>query len=64
MFRSLLRLAVWLLVSATPVIDIQAAEIPEYEWQPITMTAPWHPRQYHDVAMWDNLLWVNSATFI
>ncbi|MFM8290009.1 MAG: hypothetical protein ACKOGA_25240 [Planctomycetaceae bacterium] len=27
-------------------------------WQRHTAAAPWHPRQYHDVATWDNRLWV------
>jgi hypothetical protein len=27
-------------------------------WQQDTKAAPWHPRQYHDVAVWDNRLWV------
>ena len=27
-------------------------------WTQHTASAPWHPRQYHDVAVWDNKLWV------
>lgn len=27
-------------------------------WKQHTSAAPWHPRQYHDVAVWDNKLWV------
>ncbi len=27
-------------------------------WTEHTASAPWHPRQYHDVAVWDNKLWV------
>jgi N-acetylneuraminic acid mutarotase len=27
-------------------------------WTQHTAAAPWHPRQYHDVAVWDNQLWV------
>jgi N-acetylneuraminic acid mutarotase len=27
-------------------------------WEQHTEAAPWHPRQYHDVAVWDNRLWV------
>ena len=27
-------------------------------WTEHTPHAPWHPRQYHDVAVWDNKLWV------
>lgn len=27
-------------------------------WTQHTSQAPWHPRQYHDVAVWDNKLWV------
>jgi hypothetical protein len=27
-------------------------------WKRHTEAAPWHPRQYHDVAVWDNRLWV------
>lgn len=27
-------------------------------WTMHTAQAPWHPRQYHDVAVWDNKLWV------
>jgi hypothetical protein len=27
-------------------------------WTELTKAAPWHPRQYHDVAAWDNKLWV------
>lgn len=27
-------------------------------WKQHTEKAPWHPRQYHDVAVWDNQLWV------
>jgi len=27
-------------------------------WQRHTDAAPWHPRQYHDVAVWDDRLWV------
>jgi len=28
------------------------------DWKQHTANAPWHPRQYHDVAVWDNCLWV------
>ena len=28
------------------------------EWQKHTDAAPWAPRQYHDVAAWDDRLWV------
>lgn len=28
------------------------------DWTLHTAHAPWHPRQYHDVAVWDNRLWV------
>ncbi|MFM8290263.1 MAG: hypothetical protein ACKOC4_01010 [Planctomycetia bacterium] len=28
------------------------------EWRRHTAAAPWHPRQYHDVAAWDGRLWV------
>lgn len=27
-------------------------------WKQHTDKAPWHPRQYHDVAVWDGKLWV------
>ncbi len=27
-------------------------------WKQHTAAAPWFPRQYHDVAVWDNRLWV------
>ena len=27
-------------------------------WKLHTEAAPWHPRQYHDVAVWDDRLWV------
>ena len=27
-------------------------------WKRETAAAPWHPRQYHDVAVWDDRLWV------
>ena len=27
-------------------------------WTQHTSSAPWHPRQYHDVAAWDQQLWV------
>lgn len=27
-------------------------------WKLHTREAPWHPRQYHDVAVWDGKLWV------
>jgi len=27
-------------------------------WKLHTSAAPWHPRQYHDVAVWDGKLWV------
>lgn len=27
-------------------------------WQLHTASPPWHPRQYHDVAVWDHRLWV------
>lgn len=28
------------------------------QWTQHTAAAPWHPRQYHDVAAWDGKLWV------
>ena len=28
------------------------------KWTRHTTAAPWKPRQYHDVAVWDNRLWV------
>lgn len=28
------------------------------KWKQHTAAAPWHPRQYHDVAVWDGQLWV------
>ncbi|MEQ1824311.1 MAG: hypothetical protein ABL921_00100 [Pirellula sp.] len=28
------------------------------DWTLHTREAPWHPRQYHDVAVWENQLWV------
>lgn len=28
------------------------------QWKQHTAKAPWHPRQYHDVAVWDGKLWV------
>jgi hypothetical protein len=28
------------------------------DWTQHTAEAPWHPRQYHDVAAWENHLWV------
>jgi hypothetical protein len=28
------------------------------DWKVHTRNAPWHPRQYHDVAVWDGRLWV------
>ena len=28
------------------------------QWKQHTAKAPWHPRQYHDVAVWDGQLWV------
>ena len=39
-----------------------AAEIPEYEWPPITIKAPWHPRQYHDVAVCERSTLCDGAT--
>ena len=27
-------------------------------WKEVVSAAPWHPRQYHDVAVWDDRLWV------
>lgn len=27
-------------------------------WECVQPQAPWHPRQYHDVAVWDGKLWV------
>ncbi len=27
-------------------------------WEQHTQSAPWHPRQYHEVAAWDGMLWV------
>lgn len=27
-------------------------------WEQVLAAAPWHPRQYHDVAVWDGKLWV------
>ncbi|MBM3998828.1 MAG: hypothetical protein FJ297_04670 [Planctomycetes bacterium] len=27
-------------------------------WERHVETAPWHPREYHDVAVWDGRLWV------
>jgi hypothetical protein len=27
-------------------------------WEKVLDEAPWHPRQYHDVAVWDGKLWV------
>jgi hypothetical protein len=27
-------------------------------WERATEAAPWHPRQYHDVAVWDDRMWV------
>jgi len=28
------------------------------DWTQHTAEAPWHPRQYHDIAVWDDRLWV------
>ena len=28
------------------------------QWKLHNPSAPWHPRQYHDVAVWDDKLWV------
>jgi len=44
MFRRLPGMSLCLVVLAALVIDIQAAEIPAYEWQPITMTESWAAR--------------------
>ncbi len=30
-------------------------------WECHTEAAPWHPRQYHDVAVWDDRLWVTEG---
>jgi hypothetical protein len=30
-------------------------------WTEHTKTAPWHARQYHDVAVWDKKLWVTEG---
>jgi hypothetical protein len=27
-------------------------------WQRVLKNAPWHEREYHDVAVWDNKMWV------
>ncbi|MBM4075030.1 MAG: hypothetical protein FJ267_05230 [Planctomycetes bacterium] len=37
--------------------DVWSSEDGE-TWRQETPKAPWHPRQYHDVAVWDNRLWV------
>lgn len=28
------------------------------KWEQVAITTPWHPRQYHDVAVFDDRLWV------
>lgn len=28
------------------------------KWDLVTESAPWEPRQYHEIAVWDNKLWV------
>jgi len=28
------------------------------EWTCHTLSAPWHPREYHDIGVWDGKLWV------
>ncbi|MBM4089892.1 MAG: hypothetical protein FJ276_10790 [Planctomycetes bacterium] len=33
-------------------------------WKQHTAAAPWHPRQYHDVAVWDDRLWVMEGYHI
>ncbi len=58
MFRSLLGLAFRLLVLAAPVFDIQAGKIPEYEWQPVTMTAPWAARDGAGLLSFHGKMWL------
>ncbi len=58
MFRCLSRLTLGLFMSVALVIDIQAAEIPEYEWQPITMTAPWAARDGAGLLSYQGKLWL------
>jgi len=58
MFRSLLGLAIWSLVWVAPGFDIQAAEIPEYEWQPVTMTAPWAARDGAGLLSFQGKMWL------
>ena len=33
------------------------------EWEQHTAAAPWAPRQYHDVAVWDDRLWVMEGWY-
>ena len=33
------------------------------EWKEHTAAAPWNPRQYHDVAVWDGQLWVMEGYY-
>lgn len=33
------------------------------DWEPHTGAAPWAPRQYHDVAVWDGKLWVMEGCY-
>ena len=58
MFRSLPGMAVWLLLSAILVIDIRAAETPEYEWQSVTMTAPWAARDGAGLLSYQGKMWL------
>jgi len=58
MFRNLPSMTLCLLVSIVPVFDIQAAEIPEYEWQPITMTAPWAARDGAGLLSFQGKMWL------
>ena len=32
-------------------------------WELHTESAPWTPRQYHDVAVWDDKLWVMEGCY-
>jgi hypothetical protein len=57
MFRILLGLTIWHLVAA-PVFNIQAAEIPEYEWQSVTMTAPWAARDGAGLLSYQGKMWL------
>lgn len=57
-FRSLLGLAVCLLLPTAFAIDIQAAEIPADEWQPITMTAPWAAREGAGLLSYQGKRWL------